>query len=213
MDRRHRASGRAFGFVRVSTAEQAKSGLGVEAQRAAIDAAAVRQRLALGDTFVDAAVSGGLPLERRPALVAALEALRKGDALIVAKRDRLGRDVLNVAMIERLAGRKGARIVSAAGEGTDDDGPTSVLMRQIVDSFRAIRARGHSITDESVARGQAGARRTRRWDSLRLSVGGRRAVPCAELAGTGDADPEAGAPALGPVAATDGGRVESGLRD
>ena len=47
------------------------------------------------------------------------DALGKGDVLIVAKRDRLGRDVLNVAMFERLAERKGARIVSAAGEGTD----------------------------------------------------------------------------------------------
>jgi hypothetical protein len=52
--------------------------------------------------------------------------------LLVAKRDRLGRDVLNVAMIERLLERKCARVVSAAGEGTEDDGPTSILMRQII---------------------------------------------------------------------------------
>ena len=77
----------------------------------------------------------GLALEQRPALLAALDAIGKGDVLIVAKRDRLGRDVLNVAMFERLAERKGARIVSAAGEGTDTNDPTSRLMRQIVDYF------------------------------------------------------------------------------
>ena len=111
-------SGRAYGYLRVSTSEQAGSGLGLEAQTAAITAAAGRLGLIVADSFTDAGVSGGLPLEERPALLPALDALRRGDVLIVAKRDRLGRDVLNVAMIERLAERKGARIVSAAGEGT-----------------------------------------------------------------------------------------------
>ena len=38
-------------------------------------------------------------------------------------------------MIEAAVRRRGARIVSAAGEGTDGDGPTDVLMRRIVDAF------------------------------------------------------------------------------
>lgn len=126
---------RAIGYLRVSTAEQSGSGLGLEAQANAIGGAAKRLGLELVDMHTDAGVSGGLPLEQRPALVAALDALRRGDVLIVAKRDRLGRDVLNVAMFERLAERKGARIVSAAGEGTDTNDPTSRLMRQIVDCF------------------------------------------------------------------------------
>lgn len=128
-------TGRAFGYLRVSTSEQSASGLGLESQSAAIIAAAERLRLPLAESFIDAGVSGGLALEQRPALVAAIHALRRGDVLVIAKRDRLGRDVLNVAMIERLAERRGARIVSAAGEGTDDDGPTSILMRQIIDAF------------------------------------------------------------------------------
>jgi DNA invertase Pin-like site-specific DNA recombinase len=94
-------------------------------------------------------VSGGLPLEQRPALLAALDTIRSGDVLLVAKRDRLGRDVLNVAMIERLVERRGARVVSAAGEGSDDDTPTGKLMRQIIDAFAeyeraVIRARTKS---------------------------------------------------------------------
>jgi DNA invertase Pin-like site-specific DNA recombinase len=124
-----------YGYRRVSTQEQAGSGLGLDAQQTAIQAVARRMGLPLAETFTDAGVSGGLPLEQRPGLLAALDALKKGDVLLVAKRDRLGRDVLNVAMFERLAERKGARIVSAAGEGTDQNDPTSRLMRQIVDSF------------------------------------------------------------------------------
>jgi DNA invertase Pin-like site-specific DNA recombinase len=152
-------TGRSIGYRRVSTAEQVGSALGLDAQQHAIDATAARLGLTVAATFTDAGVSGGLPLEQRPALLAALDALNRGDVLIVAKRDRLGRDVLNVAMLERLTERKGARIVSAAGEGTDDDGPTSVLMRQIIDSFaqyeRAIiRARTRAALAVKKARGQ-----------------------------------------------------------
>lgn len=125
---------RAIGYLRVSTEAQADSGLGLEAQQAAIEAAAARLRLSVADTFTDT-VSGGLALEHRPALLAALEGIRAGDVLLVAKRDRLGRDVLNVAMIERLVERKGARVVSSAGEGSDDDSPTGKLMRGIIDCF------------------------------------------------------------------------------
>ena len=37
-------------------------------------------------------------------------------------------------MIEAAIRRRGARIVSAAGEGTEGDGPTDVLTRRIVDA-------------------------------------------------------------------------------
>lgn len=150
---------RAIGYRRVSTAEQAGSGLGLDAQQDAIAGAAQRLELALAETFTDAGLSGGLPLEQRPGLLAAIDGLRRGDVLIVAKRDRLGRDVLNVAMLERLTERKGARIVSAAGEGTDTNDPTSRLMRQIVDCFaeyeRAIiRARTRAALAVKKARGE-----------------------------------------------------------
>jgi DNA invertase Pin-like site-specific DNA recombinase len=149
----------AIGYRRVSTAEQAGSGLGLDAQDAAIAGAAARLGLRIPDVFTDAGLSGGLPLEQRPALLAAMDALGRGDVLLVAKRDRLGRDVLNVAMLERLAERKGARIVSAAGEGTDTNDPTSRLMRQIVDCFaeyeRAIiRSRTRAALAAKKARGE-----------------------------------------------------------
>lgn len=126
------ANARAIGYLRVSTESQADSGLGLEAQQAAISAAATRIGLPLEEVFTDT-VSGGLALEYRPGLLAALDVLGSGDALIVAKRDRLGRDVLHVSMIQRLVERKGARIVSP--DTPDDDSPTSILIRQILDAF------------------------------------------------------------------------------
>lgn len=128
-------SNRAVGYLRVSTDGQADSGLGLDAQRASLDAAAGRHGLTLGDVFTDAGLSGALDLDDRPGLFAAIGALRRGDVLIVAKRDRLGRDVVAVAMIERLITRKGARVLSAAGEGTESDDPASMLQRRILDAF------------------------------------------------------------------------------
>lgn len=126
---------RAFGYLRVSTDQQADSGLGLEAQRAAIEAAAGRLGLVLAGVFTDEAVSGALDLESRPSLFAAVQGLRRGDVLIVAKRDRLGRDLVGVAMIERSIMRKGARIISAAGEGTEGTDASAMLQRQILDVF------------------------------------------------------------------------------
>ena len=122
-------------YLRVSTDEQAESGLGLEAQLAACRAAAGRNGWEIASTFEDA-MSGGLPLEKRTVLLDALTALNKGDVLLVAKRDRLSRgDMMTTAMIEAAVKRAGARIVWAAGEGTESDDPASVLMRRIVDAF------------------------------------------------------------------------------
>jgi DNA invertase Pin-like site-specific DNA recombinase len=146
-----------IGYVRVSTDDQA---LGPEAQRAALEAWAVRNGASLVAVFEDLGVSGGAPLDKRPGLLAAVDALADhgADALIVAKRDRLARDTMAAAMIERLADRAGARIVSADGVG-DGDGPESLLMRRIVDAFaeyeRAlIRGRTRAALAAKKARGE-----------------------------------------------------------
>src|SRR6476620_9635757 len=118
-------SGRAIGYLRVSTEQQADSGLGLEAQQASITAAAGRMGLTLSATFTDAGTSGSLTIEDRPVLLDAVAALKRGDVLLIAKRDRLGRDVIAVAMIERLVTKCGARVVSAAGEGTESDDPSA----------------------------------------------------------------------------------------
>ena len=118
-------------YLRVSTEQQALSGAGLDAQHDAC----LRVAGELAGVYRDEGVSGKTGLDKRPALLKAIAELRKGDVLIVAKRDRLGRDPLVVAMIESAVKRKGARIISAAGEGTDSDSPTDILMRRMVDAF------------------------------------------------------------------------------
>ena len=150
---------KAVGYVRVSKDEQH---LSPEAQRAALVGWAARAGAELVAVLVDA-VSGAAPLDKRPGLVAALDALEEHGAgvLLVAKRDRLARDVVAAALVERLAQRAGARVVSAAGEGTDGeaDDPTAKLLRTMIDAFaeyeRAlIRARTRAALAVKRARGE-----------------------------------------------------------
>mgnify|MGYP000095991058 FL=1 len=127
-------SNTAVAYLRVSTDRQE---LGPEAQRAAIEAWAAREGVTVAAWHVDAGVSGAAAIADRPELVAALASLtvHRAGVLVVAKRDRLARDVMAAAMLERMALDAGARIVSAAGEGTDSNDPSAVLMRTLVDAF------------------------------------------------------------------------------
>src|SRR5580693_3786511 len=146
-------------YLRVSTDEQAESGLGLEAQLAACKAMAARMGWEVVVILEDA-MSGGLPLEKRTILMDALAELGKGDVLLVAKRDRLSRgDMMTTAMIEAAVQRAGARVVSAAGEGTESDDPASVLMRRIIDAFGEyerllIKARTRAALRAKKARGE-----------------------------------------------------------
>lgn len=125
---------RVVGYVRVSTEEQA---LGPSAQREALERWCALNGAELVAVYEDIGVSGGAPLDKRPGLLEALGALSTTHAgvLLVAKRDRLARDVMAAGMLERLAERAGARIRSTAGEGTETDDPTARLLRGIVDLF------------------------------------------------------------------------------
>jgi DNA invertase Pin-like site-specific DNA recombinase len=120
-------------YVRVSTGEQAESGAGLAAQAAAIEAFAARSGITIVGRFEDAGLSGAAGIEDRPGLAAAIGALRRGDVLLVAKRDRLGRDVMLTMTIERTVGRRGASIVSADGIG-NGDGAADQFMRTVMDA-------------------------------------------------------------------------------
>lgn len=123
-------------YLRVSTDEQALYGMGLPAQEDACMSWASRTGASVRGIFRDEGVSASLPHAKRPGLLDAIAALEKGDVLVIAKRDRIFRaDPMTNAMIERLVSARGARIVSVAGEGTEDDEPTSVLMRRMIDAF------------------------------------------------------------------------------
>lgn len=124
-----------IGYIRVSTEYQADSKLGLEAQTYAIEDYSSKNKLTIKEIFRDEAITGAKAFEKRPGMLNAINALSKGDLLVVAKRDRLGRDALVMAMIEAAVKRKGAKIISLAGEGTENDDPTGMLMRRMIDAF------------------------------------------------------------------------------
>ena len=147
---------RAVAYLRVSTDRQE---LGPEAQRAAIVAWAAREGVVVVAWHTDT-VSGAAPIDARPALLAALDALSTDAAgvLVVSRRDRLARDVVASAMIERLATRKGATVASADGTG-NGTGPEAEMMRGILAVFaqyerQIIRGRTRAALQAKRARGE-----------------------------------------------------------
>ena len=90
---------KAVAYIRVSTAQQGRSGLGIEAQRDAIQRFAAAEGLELLAEFVEIETGKGSDaLDRRLQLSAALSAARRADCpVIVAKLDRLSRDVAFIA--------------------------------------------------------------------------------------------------------------------
>lgn len=84
--------------------------------------------------FEDIGVSGGAVLKKRKGLVSAIESLESGMALVAVKRDRIARDVLSAAMIDRLIERAGAKVFTCDGTG-EGDTPEAKLARTMADAF------------------------------------------------------------------------------
>lgn len=147
----------AVAYLRVSTEDQR---LGTEAQMATIQQWAAANGVTVAATFTDQGVSGAAGIEQRPGLVAALSALRTlgAGALVVGKRDRIARDVVIAAMVERAADAAGARVVSADGMG-NGDAPADAFMRTVLDGAAAyeralIRSRTKAALAAKKARGE-----------------------------------------------------------
>jgi DNA invertase Pin-like site-specific DNA recombinase len=147
----------AVAYLRVSTEDQR---LGPEAQRAAIEAWAMREGAVVVAWHVDSGVCGGSDLADRPGLLEALTNLKAARAgvLVVAKRDRLARDVMVSAMIERAVDAAGGVVRSAAGEGNGST-PADAFMRTVIDGAAAyeralIRARTKAALSAKRARGE-----------------------------------------------------------
>ncbi len=144
-------------YKRVSDPKQEQSGLGLEAQEAACRAWATREGVEVAGVWQDV-LGGPTPPADRPGLTAAFAALSAGDVLLVAKRDRLARDPYWMISIERVLAGLGSRLVSAAGEASDDDTPTGILIRGVLDLFAqferlTIRARTKAAKQAARARG------------------------------------------------------------
>jgi DNA invertase Pin-like site-specific DNA recombinase len=105
-------------YIRVSTGQQGKSGLGLEAQREAIARFCEAEGLTQAGEFQEVETAKGADaLERRPQLAAALtRAKALGCAVVVAKLDRLSRDV---AFISGLMAQRVPFIVCDLGANAD----------------------------------------------------------------------------------------------
>src|SRR5580692_9020913 len=108
----------AIAYLRVSTAQQGKSALGLEAQQAALARFAKAEGYNLLQTFEEVETGKGADaLDRRPQLSAALKAAKQHKApIIVAKLDRLSRDV---HFISGLMSHKTPFIVAELGDDAD----------------------------------------------------------------------------------------------
>ncbi|CAB3665220.1 recombinase family protein [Paraburkholderia rhynchosiae] len=89
------ANGKFVTYLRVSTAKQGQSGLGLEAQQGAVDAYLSGDAWEVVGRFVEVETGKGAnALDKRPQLRAALALCKKaGATLLIAKLDRLARNV------------------------------------------------------------------------------------------------------------------------
>lgn len=101
-----------LGYIRVSTADQASDGASLPAQESAL-----REKAAGRGWDLEIVTEAGLSAKnmQRPALLAALERLDRGEAQILAavRLDRLSRSTIDFAELLERAKRRGWRVVVA----------------------------------------------------------------------------------------------------
>jgi DNA invertase Pin-like site-specific DNA recombinase len=151
-------------YYRVSTREQSKSGLGIDAQRAAVARFAEAEGFEIASEFTEVETGKGADaLDRRPQLAAALvEARRQGKApVVVAKLDRLSRDVHFIsghgaqdAVPRRRAGA-GRRAVPAASLCRPGRERARPHPQRTKAALAAAKARGQSLGNPRLADARA----------------------------------------------------------
>jgi site-specific DNA recombinase len=125
-------------YFRCSSDEQAKSGLGLEAQAKACRAYAKRLGLTQIIEFADEGISGSKEIAKRPSLSAALASLEKGDTFIVYKLDRLSRAMYITFSIQQFIAQKGCFMRSVAGEGLDSTGIDGLIQSTFASLFSQV---------------------------------------------------------------------------
>ena len=156
---------RALAYCRVSTDEQARSGLGLDGQRRMIEEACAQRGWELVDVVVDAGESG--KNMDRPGMRRVLEAIAAGDVdgVVVAKLDRLSRSLGDLLAVVEWLDNAQAVFVSL-DLGMDTSTPAGRMMlhmlavlaeferergrERTVDALAALRASGKPITRPSV---------------------------------------------------------------
>lgn len=129
-----------IGYIRVSTDDQADSGAGLEAQRAAIREQCTRRSWDLIALHQDTASARSLA--KRPGLTRALGDLDAGiaGALVVAKLDRLSRSLLDFSVLMERSRKKGWALV-ALDLGVDTTTPSGEMMANVLAVFAQFERR------------------------------------------------------------------------
>lgn len=152
-------------YLRVSTVRQGESGLGLEAQRAAVEAFARQHGGAIVGSYVE--VETGKRSDR-PELAKALCAARKGKAtLLIAKLDRLARNVAFIANLmdagveflacdQPFASRLTLHILAAVAEDE-----ARRISERTKAALQAAKARGRKLGSPIAAKTVANARAAR----------------------------------------------------
>src|SRR5437588_3538158 len=109
---------RAVAYYRASARQQQRSGLGIEAQRAAVERFTEAENIRIVAEFVEAETGKGADaLDRRPQLATALAAAKAAKCcVLVSKLDRLSRDV---AFVAGLMAQRVPFIVAELGRDAD----------------------------------------------------------------------------------------------
>ena len=153
-------------YLRVSTARQGQSGLGVEAQRAAISALVTQRQGKVLETFVE--IESG-KINARPELAKALHLTKvTGATLVIAKLDRLSR---NAAFLLALQD-SGARFVAADMPDANEltvgimalvaQQERQAISKRTEEALRAAKARGQKLGNPN---GAAALRRAARGNA------------------------------------------------
>lgn len=160
-------TGQAVGYYRVSTAQQGRSRLGLEAQKAAVSQFCEATGRELIEEFTEVETGKGHDaLFRRPILARAIERARAARCpIVVAKLDRLGRDVhfISGLMVHRVPFR-----VVALGDDVDPfmlhlyaalaEKERELISTRTKDALRSVKARGVVLGGPQIETARASAR-------------------------------------------------------
>ena len=120
-------------YARFSPRRNAEKSESIETQLELCREYCEKQELTVLGEFEDRALSGSE--EDRPGLWNAIEALRRGQSLVVYRLDRLARSVYLSDIIERAVAKRKAKIVSISGEGTWQHTDEDWLVRKILQTL------------------------------------------------------------------------------
>lgn len=110
-----------FGYGRVSTGQQTAQNQLLELERAGY-------RLDPDYWYADEGISGKVAASQRPAFKRMLGQIRKGETLVVAKLDRLGRDAIDVLQTVRQLAERGIKVIVLQLGTTDLTAPAGKLL-------------------------------------------------------------------------------------